>query len=171
MEMGDLEMRMRIIVIGCREKWDWKALDTLATWADSNGGEELAKAVWANKLDHYDMTTKPRKGDAYEALRKKTDTVAVIALHLYGLDEKKHPKCADLKNYRCEDGWRYTKHNHKLLNLCLKRNIPFIVVGDQPIYTEAKVPDGILRDKIADPETSCGDYCNRPIYTYRRGAK
>jgi hypothetical protein len=153
----------RIITIGLREKWDWEALDKIATWADGiHNMEDLARMIWDVKLDQYDMTTKPRKGDAYEALREHKDTIAVIALHLYGLDEKKHSGCADLKDDRCDGGYRYTKHNHKFLDLCLKRNIPFFVVGDQPIYDDARIPDGILRDSIGETEHG------RDIYIYRR---
>ena len=165
----------RVIVIGCRESWDWEYLAKIARWSSINGHQELAHLIWAEtpaiiskiaeaELDHYDMTTKPRKGDAYVALREHKDTVAVIALHLYGLDEKKHPKCSDMESDQCAAGYRYTKHNHKLLDLCLKRNIPFIVVGDQPIYDDAGVPKHISRTAVI----ICPETAPRPIYIYER---
>jgi hypothetical protein len=152
---------MRIIVIGCREKWDWAALDKTAVYLKSiRNREELAAALVLRKtLDHYDMAKKPRKGDAYEALVEHKDTAAVVACHLYGLDEKKGPKYARVNNFT-DEGYRYTKHNHKFLNLCLKRNIPFIVVGDQPIDEDANVPDNIIRHTISTAW--------RPIYMYER---
>lgn len=153
---------MRIIAIGCREKWDYEALNVIASHVKTmtlRGKEKIAEMIWAHNLDIYDMAKRPRKGDAYEALREKTDTIAVIACHLYGLTEKKPKKYAAVDEFT-DEGYRYTKHNHQLLNLCMKRNIPFIVIGDQPIDEDAKMPDNITRHIVR--------VANRPIYVYER---
>jgi hypothetical protein len=161
---------MRIITIACRERWDWEALDKVAVYLKGvYQKEELARAIAVavaakskgvrTALDHYDMAKKPHKGDAYEALVEHKDTVAVIACHLYGLSERKAPKYAKIDDFT-DEGYRYTKHNHKFLNLCLKRNIPFIVIGDQPIPEEAKLPENVVRHTIS--------LAARPIYMYER---
>jgi len=163
---------MRIIVIACREKWDWEALGKVAVYLKGiHDKEELAHSIATavaikskgvrTALDHYDMAKKPRKGDAYEALVEHKDTAAVIACHLYGLEEKKARKYAAVNDFT-DEGYRYTKHNHKFLALCMKRNIPFIVVGSQPIAYTANMPKGIHRTVISSLTAG------RPICVYER---
>jgi len=140
-------MEKRIIVIGCREEHDRNVLKRIADWSLMNNRRDLFELLSVNKLDHYDMTTKPHKGDAVEAVQQHKDTIGVIALHLFGLDDKKRgydkPKNRD-------QSYMYTKSNHKLIDLCLKRNIPLICWGDQPFHRTEKLPPHIQRTTISD---------------------
>src|SRR5271157_2484476 len=122
----------RIIVIGCREFHDQLTLRQVTDWTLTNNRPKLFKLLSVDDLDHYDMTTRRHKGDALDAIREHKDTIAVIAMHLFGLDED-NSKCGD-------STYCYTKENHKLLDLCLKRNIPLICWGDQPFRQSEKLP-------------------------------
>ena len=141
----------RIIVIGCREFHDQQVLRNITDWTLTNGRPELFKLMSVGKLDHYDITTKPEKGDAVDALRKHKDTICVIALHLFGLDHD----CSTYKN----DLYCYTRENHKLLDLCLERNIPLVCWGDQPFY---KVPKHVKRTHLGG--TTCHMYERSETY-------
>jgi hypothetical protein len=138
----------RIIVIGCREFHDRERLKLITDWSLTNGRPKLFKLLSVDDLDHYDMTTKPHKGDALDAIREHTDTICVIALHLFGLDHD----CSTYKN----DLYCYTKQNHKLLDLCLKRNIPLICWGDQPFRGSEKLPAYVKRTHMGG--TTCHMY-------------
>jgi hypothetical protein len=86
------------------------------------------------------IVTMPHKGDAIDAIRKHKDTICVIALHLFGLD-------ADCSKHN--DGkYCYTRDNHKLLDVCLRRNIPLICWGDQPFRGSEKIPSYVTRTHI-----------------------
>lgn len=138
----------RIIVIGCREFHDRLSLKQITDWTLTNGRPKLFKLLSVGDLDHYDMTTRPHKGDAIEAIREHLDTICVIGLHLFGLDqdESKH-----------SDGkYCYTKENHKLLDLCLRRNIPLICGGDQPFRQSSKMPHYVKRTFMGG--TACHMY-------------
>jgi hypothetical protein len=138
----------RIIVIGCREFHDQTVLKNITDWTLTNGRPKLFKLLSVGDLDHYDMTTKPHKGDAVDAIREHKDTICVIALHLFGLDHD----CSNYKN----DLYCYTKENHKLIDLCLQRNIPLICWGDQPFRGSTKLPVNVKRTHLG--HTTCHMY-------------
>jgi hypothetical protein len=144
----------RIIVIGCREFHDRERLKQITDWTLSNGRSKLFKLLSVDKLDHYDMTTRPHKGDALVAIREHKNTICVIALHLFGLDHD----CSTYKN----DLYCYTKENHKLLDLCLQRNIPLICWGDQPFRGSEKLPHYVKRTHMGG--TTCHMYERSETY-------
>jgi hypothetical protein len=136
-------LEVRVITIGLREKHDHEVLGLIKAWALYEDAPERGLfTVMASPggLDHYDMTTKRKKGDAIVALRKYLDTVAVIAFHLFGLDND----CSSSSDKQ----FCYTQENHRLLDLCLERNIPLICWGDQPFRKSEKVPTSILVTEI-----------------------
>jgi hypothetical protein len=131
----------RAIVIGARECHDREAILVIEAWCAKTGRERFFNQDMV--IDPYDMTTKPKKGDAVKALRELKDTVVVIACHLFGMDRQENAKWSDMRHN--EDGYMYTKENHKLLDLCLERNVPLFVLGDQPIREWARIPQGLQR--------------------------
>ena len=157
----------RIVVIGKREPHYWTTLHNIAEWMEANGNADIFGAISVNDLDHYDMTTKPEKGDAITAIRKHRDVIAVIALHLYGLDYEPNG---------IREGYHYTRENHKLLGLCMKRGIPLICWGDQPVPMDGIVPKGITRTIVGSSTmmyrvSTNGDLGTlKPIFMYEAGA-
>lgn len=133
----------RAIVIGARECHDKEAILVIEAWCTKTGRERFFNQDMV--IDAYDMTTKPKKGDAVKALREHLDTAVVIACHLFGMDGEQKSKYADPKQSECEEGFMYTKENHKLLDICLRRSIPLFVLGDQPIREWARIPKGLQR--------------------------
>jgi hypothetical protein len=135
-------MKTRVIVIGFQPKdnnHDKRVLELIEGWAMDNF-EELHAVLRSKKLDVYDMGKNPRKGDALAALRKHDDVLAVIALHLYGLD-------SDM-THGSDRNYCYSRENHKLLDECLERRVPLICYGDQPFRKSQKMPKGIKRIEI-----------------------
>jgi hypothetical protein len=135
MEKRDGNTKGRIIVIGLHERHDWTTLHEISEWMDANGNYEIFSAIAVDHLDHYDMTTRPAKGDAMDAIRKYKDVTCVIALHVFGIDID----CTKENDGR----YCYTRENHKLLDLCMDRGIPLIVWGDQP-----RVPATVRRTEV-----------------------
>jgi hypothetical protein len=116
----------RVICIGLNQRHDWAAMHQIADWCESNGYRSIYSAIAVDDLDHYDMSIRPEKGDALDAIRRHKDVIAVIALHLFGLDKPPIGRAND-------DTYFYTKENHKLLDLCMNRSLPLICWGDQPL--------------------------------------
>jgi hypothetical protein len=143
MEKREGNTKGRVIVIGLNQHHDWSALHEIGEWMDANGDYEIFSAIAIDHLDHYDMTTRPNKGDAVAAIRKHRDVFCVIALHLFGL-------AADGSTNSLVGGnpYYYTQENHKLLNLCMERKIPLVVWGDQPFRSIEKLPQGIERQQV-----------------------
>lgn len=134
----------RAIVIGARECHDREAILVIEAWCERTGRQRFFNQDMV--IDPYDMTTKPKKGDAVVALRKHQDTVVVIACHLFGMDRQENKKYADMREN--DEGFMYTVENHKLLDLCLERNIPLFVLGDQPIREWARMPKNLQRTHV-----------------------
>jgi hypothetical protein len=164
----------RVIVIGCRDAHDRETLKRIADWALVNGYAQLFKAISADKLDVYDMTTKLGKGDGVDALKKRLDTVAVITLHLFGLDGPQSEGYADLNGAAVYGGgrgygkhkkdlWMYTKSNHEIIGICLERGIPLVCFGDQPFRKSEKLPLGVKRTCVAKTATY-----RFPVYIYEK---
>jgi len=165
----------RVIVIGCRDAHDRETLNKIADWALVHGYADLFKTISTNKLDIYDMTTKLGKGDGVDALKRHTDTAAVITLHLFGLDGPQDENFADPK--RCmdtltggkgygkhkQDRWMYTKSNHEIIGICLERGIPLVCFGDQPFRKTEKLPDYVRRTCVAKTATY-----RFPVYIYEK---
>jgi hypothetical protein len=121
------------------------------------------------------MTTRPHKGDGVDALKRHLDTVAVITLHLFGLDMEHDARYADLQ--RCmessfggrgwgkhkKDRWMYTKSNHEIIDICLERGIPLVCFGDQPFRKTEKLPPRVKRTCVAKTATY-----RFPIHIYEK---
>lgn len=175
MSKRDGDYAGRVICIGLNERHDWIALHEIADWLEMNAGViahsyDISSSISVDQLDHYDMSTRPKKGDALKALRKHKDVICVIALHLFGIDGD-FTKESD-KHY-C-----YTEENHKLFDLCMRRGIPLLVWGDQPVRKNDKLPKGVECHDVgtssmytAKPKVNGTVGLVYPIYLYEKAAK
>lgn len=127
----------RIICIGKNNaEYDERALECISDWLIENGWRTLGQRIIAGDLDHYDMATLPKKGDAFDAIQRYRKIDAVIALHLFAIDHR--PGYDGLK---LPYGPRYyVGRNPELLTICMKRRIPLIAWGDQPDLHFCKLP-------------------------------
>jgi len=127
---------VRIICIG-RQKDngdDARALKYISEWLAKRAGyEALAARLKAEDLDIYDMTTAPEKGDGIKALVRLRDVEAVVALHIFGIDFTENLIRSTPRLVK-HGGGLYTRWNHALLDICLRRGLPLIAWGDQPVY-------------------------------------
>lgn len=127
-------MKKKIVVIGLVNNQDRTTLAVIADFLREHGETHLVERITKGDYDVYDMTTRPERGDAFDAIDEYTELV--IALHLYGidqmpmLDEALRHHGASVPSgelYRGKDG-----RNGNLLKLCMQLGIPLIAWGDQP---------------------------------------
>jgi hypothetical protein len=130
-----------IIVIGCNSKIndDLAALRNIAAFFSASR-PDLSTHILADNLDHYDMETRPEKGDALNAINDETELV--IALHIFGIDGR--VGCAGGKGQ-----WGYNRDNANLLSICLAKRIPLIAFGDQPVNALNPGPANLKSTQIA----------------------
>ncbi len=116
----------RIVVVGCNNHHndDLLILRSIATWLAGHGKAGQAARILADDLDHYDMSTRPEKGDALDAIRE--DVELVIALHLFGIDGRQTGVAERV-------AWGYNRNNVSWLKVCTGQRIPLISAGDQPM--------------------------------------
>lgn len=115
-----------IIIIGRNTLDDYITIEKISDYLISTKREELAlRLVIGEGVEDYDISTKPEKGDAMDAL--STNVELVVALHLYGIDHipGKPP-------YGTENPYMYCRDNQNLLKRCMLLQIPLVVWGDQP---------------------------------------
>ena len=125
---------MKIVVIGLnRPDVEWFTVLMIGQWLEDHrpGYRDLAGCLKLGalaSLDLYDMTTRPEKGDALDAI--DGSTAMVLALHLFGIDKLpggNTAKVTGMDPLAC-----YNRNNLELLQLCMRRSIPLVAVGDQP---------------------------------------
>jgi hypothetical protein len=114
----------QIITIGKLSPTDLITLSMIAEYFDSIGRKDLSDQIWSADTDDYDMTTKPEKGDALDAITSETQLV--IALHLYGIDLVSARKPSNSGPYF------YDRENGNLLKKCMDLKVPLVCWGDQP---------------------------------------
>jgi hypothetical protein len=106
----------------------------ITAWAQTNG-------IAFENLDVYDMTTRPEKGDALDALRD--DVALVVALHLFGMDGR-------TSGAGRPESWGYNRANNTWLSRCLALKIPLVCFGEQPTNSLLPLPPGAKRTQIAE---------------------
>jgi hypothetical protein len=101
-------------------------LSQVIKFLEQNNLAYIAEAILDGKIEHFDMTLHPEKGDALDSIRP--GTLAVVALHIYGIGFKRRLA----KKAAGSEGYFYTKKNHRLFSMTKNLGIPLIVYGDQP---------------------------------------
>ncbi len=118
-----------IVVVGLNSQEDYFSLAWIAAWLAENRPEmKLTRRILARDYDVYDMTTKPEKGDALDAIG--SNTRLVIAMHLFGIDKAPGGNTAlatQLAPDRC-----YNRCNIMMLPLCMRHGAALVAIGDQP---------------------------------------